>query len=304
MTTEIISTRSEKVACLGLGNMGAGIARRVQGAGFPLTVYNRTPSKTEPFVQAGAAAAATPREAAAAADIVITCLMDDASVLKTVSGEDGLLAGLKEDGVHINATTISPEAATTLADLHSKHGSHYVAGPVLGRPDAAEAGRLITFLGGDPAVIERCKPVIETYAPLMRTVSEDHALANVTKLCANYMAVSISDLMGQIYAYADKAGLDLTILRGLFDGAFAAPGLKEYVVRIHERNFSEEKAGFSMIGGLKDVELMIRSASDYGVTLDYAAIIQEKLKEAIGRGMGGCDWCGTYEISRSRAGLD
>jgi 3-hydroxyisobutyrate dehydrogenase-like beta-hydroxyacid dehydrogenase len=140
-----VSTLS--VACIGLGRMGSGIAGNIQKRGFPLTVYNRSAEKTAPFVSAGAVAVGTPREAAAAAEIVVTNLMDDASVLDTVTGADGVLAGMRPGSIHIGTTTISPNLSARLAAMHAAHGSHYIAGPVAGRPDAAAAGKLITFAG-------------------------------------------------------------------------------------------------------------------------------------------------------------
>lgn len=128
-----MTTNSLSVACIGLGRMGSGIAHNIQKAGFRFTVYNRTPEKAKPFVDAGAALARTPREAAAAADIVVTNLMDDASVIATMMGEDGILAGMRPGAIHIGTTTISPSVSTRLAQLHAAQGSHYVAGPVAGR---------------------------------------------------------------------------------------------------------------------------------------------------------------------------
>jgi 3-hydroxyisobutyrate dehydrogenase-like beta-hydroxyacid dehydrogenase len=131
------------VACIGLGRMGAGIAANIQKHGFPLTVSNRTFDKTKPFVAAGAIAVRTPREAAAAAEIVITNLMDDASVLEAVTGENGILAGMRPNAIHIGTTTISPNLSTRLAALHAAHGSHYIAGPL---PAAQTLRRLENFL--------------------------------------------------------------------------------------------------------------------------------------------------------------
>lgn len=99
------------VSCIGLGRMGSGMAANIQKAGFPLTVYNRTAEKTKRFVAAGATTAGSPREAAAAADIVVTNLMDDASVLDTVMGVNGILAGMRPGAIHLGTSTISPTSA-------------------------------------------------------------------------------------------------------------------------------------------------------------------------------------------------
>ena len=173
------------VACVGLGRMGSGIARNILNAGFTLTVYNRTTEKMKSLVEAGAKPARTPREAAADADVVVTNLMDDASVLGAVSGVDGILAGLRPGAIHIGTTTISPSLSTRLAALHAEHGSHYVAGPVAGRPDAAAAGKLFTFVAGKSEWIERCRPVIDAYANRIIPMGEDPAIAMSMKLVGN-----------------------------------------------------------------------------------------------------------------------
>jgi 3-hydroxyisobutyrate dehydrogenase-like beta-hydroxyacid dehydrogenase len=134
------------IACIGLGRMGAGIARNAQASGCRFVVYNRTPEKMQPFVAAGAAAVRTAREGGCGADIVITSLMDDCSAFDTLTGDDGILAGIERGAIHIGTSTISPGASNRVARLHNEHGSHYVAAPVAGRPDAAAAGRLYTFM--------------------------------------------------------------------------------------------------------------------------------------------------------------
>jgi 3-hydroxyisobutyrate dehydrogenase-like beta-hydroxyacid dehydrogenase len=302
-TQQAPAPRHDKIAVIGLGNMGAGIARNIAKAGFNLTVYNRTASKMKPFTEAGATAAASPREAAARADIVITSLMGDDSVLETVEGPDGLLAGIRPGAIHIGVSTVSPKCATTLARLHAAQGSRYVAGPVLGRPDVAEAGELVTFVAGEADALDRCKPVLEAYTRMIRTVSDEHRLANTMKLCANYVATSVIELMGQVYAFGEKSGLDTRLLEEMFQTTWAHPGLKEYATRIRERHFDSED-GFAMTGGLKDVELMLDASEAEGVALEYGQIARSKMLEGIAKGMGRKDWSGTYEVTRIHAGLN
>ena len=122
----------ERVACIGLGRMGAGIARNIQKAGFGLVVYNRTAAKAEPLVRAGGRLAGSAREAAVGADVVVTSLMDDRSVLDALEGPDGVLAGLPRDAVHIGTSTVSPRCAREVAALHAAHGSRFVAAPCSG----------------------------------------------------------------------------------------------------------------------------------------------------------------------------
>jgi 3-hydroxyisobutyrate dehydrogenase-like beta-hydroxyacid dehydrogenase len=297
-----MSDEIRRVGFIGLGRMGAGIARNILKAGFELTVYNRTPQKMKPLVDEGARGAGSSKEAAARADAVLTCLMDDASVLDNVTGEDGLLAGLNPGAVHIGTTTVSPPCATRLAELHAAHGSHYVAGPVVGRPDAAERGQLLTFVAGDPGVIASCARLLDAYTLGITNVGKEHRLANSLKLALNYVGVSIIELMGQVYAFGEKSGIDVQLLNQLMGAMFAPPALKEYAERIRTRNFDD--VGFDLVSGLKDVQLMLQASTDTRVALPYAGVIREKFLAAIANGMGGKDWSAIYEVTRMNAGLD
>jgi 3-hydroxyisobutyrate dehydrogenase-like beta-hydroxyacid dehydrogenase len=286
------------VACIGLGRMGSGIAANIQKAGFSLIVYNRTAEKTKPFVDAGAKAASTPREAAAAADVVVTNLMDDASVLDTMTGAAGILAGMRPGAVHVGTTTISPRLSTRLAALHAEQGSHYVAGPIAGRPDAAAAGKLFTFVAGNPEAIDRCRPVIDAYANRIIPMGEDHAVANSMKLVGNFMVASLVELIGEAYVFAESRGVDPSILTNMFKQFM--PAASEYVDRISTRDFG--RAGFTLDGGAKDVTLILEAAAEVHAPLSYASVVRDKCLAAKALGMGQLDWSCLTEVSRLNAG--
>jgi len=291
-----------KIAFLGLGNMGSGIAACIQKAGFDLTVWNRTAAKADALVAAGAKRAATAREAVANADIVITSLMDDRSILDMLSGEGGILSALKPGAVHLCVTTISPVCADSLAKLHREHGTRYVSGPVIGRPDAAAAGQLATYLGGDADAVASVKPICASYARMVVEISELPPVANSMKLCINYTAISIIELMGEVYAFAEKTGVDLKFPQQFFDMAFAHPAMKMYAEKTRKREFSSE-AGFAMPAGLKDVRLMLASAGDAGVKLEIGQIIERKMLAAISSDLGEADWSAICEVTRRESGL-
>jgi 3-hydroxyisobutyrate dehydrogenase-like beta-hydroxyacid dehydrogenase len=195
-----------QIAFIGLGNMGTGIAQCIRKAGHDLTVWNRTASKTAPLVALGARAASTVGEAAAAADVVITSLMDDKSVLDIAQAADGLLAGMRPDAVHACVTTISPECADQLESLHQKHGSFYVSAPVAGRPDAAASGQLASFLGGPANAVERLMPACKSYSISVTVIAERPRMANIMKLAINYNVISTIELISQSYIFAEKCG--------------------------------------------------------------------------------------------------
>jgi 3-hydroxyisobutyrate dehydrogenase-like beta-hydroxyacid dehydrogenase len=290
-----------KVAFIGLGRMGAAIAGNILKAGFDLTVYNRTSSKMEPLVAAGAVGATSAREAAAMADVVVTCLLDDSSVLAAATGEDGILAGLKPGGIHIGTTTVSPGHARQMAELHQAHGSHYIAGPVVGRPDAAASGKLLTYVAGNQEAIARCGRIFEAYAMQWTNMGTDHQVANSVKLFINYTVISMVELFGQVYAFAEKSGIDLEFAQQLIHTLLEHPAIKQYAQRIRTREFD---AGFELISGFKDVQLMLQASTDVRAPLNYGSVIREKLITALAHGMDYRDWSAIYEITRMNAGLE
>jgi 3-hydroxyisobutyrate dehydrogenase-like beta-hydroxyacid dehydrogenase len=293
-----------KVAFIGLGNMGMGMAQRIRNAGHDLIVWNRTAAKTEPLVAQGAHASTTVREAAAAADVVITSLMDDKSVLGIVRADDGLLAGMRPGAVHACVTTISPACADELERLHREHGSSYVSAPVVGRPDAAASGQLASFLGGPVEATEKMMPTCQAYSKSVTVISTRPRLANVMKLAINYNIASAIELISETYVFAEKCGLPLEPLRDFYQQLwYAHPAAQMYAEKLRKRDFAG-RGGFVMTGGLKDVRLMLSTAAAAGAKLDIGELVERNLSRGVDDGMGEQDWSSFHEIARKRAGLD
>jgi len=297
-----MSRQIQNVAVIGLGRMGSTIARRIIGAGFDTTVYNRTAAKMEPLVRGGAKGARSPREAVADADAVVTCLKGDGSVFDTLLGEDGLLAGLRRGAVHIGTTTVSPPCSTHLAELHAAHGSHYLAAPIVGRPDMAEIGRVMAFVGGDYQVMHSCLRLFKSYATGITNVGTEHAVANRTQLVFTYMVMSLVEMIGDVYAFAEKSGMDKAVLNGLVSAMLGVPALKDYAHHIHARDF--DYVSYDLLSGLQDVQLILQASDEAQVALSYAGIIREKFLAAAANGLGDKDWCAVTEVSRMNAGLN
>jgi len=291
-----------KVAFIGLGNMGGGMASNILDKGFDLTVWNRTASKMNPFVEKGAKSAETKRHAVEGADVVITSLMDDQSLLDNLQGDDGILAGLKSGATHVCVTTISPQCADELLAIHREHGSRFVVCPVLGRPDAAAEGSLMALMAGDSAGIDVAKPVVESFTNMIDVMGDTPSHASTLKLCLNYTVISCIELMSEVYTCADKAGLNVAKVAGFYQVIFGFPVLQMYAEKVKDRHFDD--GGFKMTGGLKDIGLMLDTAKNLGTTFDIGEIIKGKMEEALDKGMQDKDWSAIYEISRSRAGLE
>lgn len=290
---------SSKVALIGLGRMGSGIAANIMKRGMELVVWNRTASKMAPIVALGAKAAGSAKEAAAAADIVVTSLMDDKSILDSLNGENGIIAGLKAGGVHLCVATISPDFADELTRIHSEHGSCYVSGPVVGRPNAALSGELVSYLAGNPAAIDKAKEVAACYSKAVYVVGGTARVANTVKLCINYSVVSIIETIGEVYALAEKSGTDPNIINEFYQSVFAHPALKGYGNKILSRDFRSE-GGFALAGGRKDVMLMLHAAKQCGVGLDIGSLVLNKMDAAIEQGMSEMDWSVFTEFIRGR----
>lgn len=290
-----------KITFIGLGNMGSGIAANILKAGFDLTVWNRTVEKAASLVTQGAKLATTPGSASEGADVVITSLMDDTSIKDVLQGDDGVLAGMSKGAIHVCVTTISPSFADELRALHDTHGSKFVCCPVLGRPDAALEGNLIGVLGGREEDIEAIAPVLDAFTMMTQRVGEEPRQAATLKLCANYSVISTIELIGEIYACAEKAGVDEDKIALVFQFIFGSPILQMYSDKIRNREFDD--GGFRMEGGLKDVRLMLEASQEVGAFFDIGKIIEGKMLEGIEKGMQDKDWSGIYEVSRQRAGL-
>jgi 3-hydroxyisobutyrate dehydrogenase-like beta-hydroxyacid dehydrogenase len=293
-----------QIAFIGLGNMGTGIAQCICKSGHDLTVWNRTASKTAPLVALGARVESTVKKAVAAADVVVTSLMDDKSVLDIAQGADGLLAGMRPNAVHACVTTISPECADELESLHRKHGSFYVSAPVAGRPDAAASGQLASFLGGPANAVERLMPACKSYSTFVTVIAERPRIANVMKLAINYNVISTIELISQSYIFAEKCGLPLEHLRDFYQQLwFAHPAPKMYAEKLRKRDFVG-RGGFVMTGGLKDVRLMLSTSAEAGAKLPFGEIAERHLSNAVDAGMGEQDWSAIHELARKKAGLD
>ncbi|MFB4298605.1 NAD(P)-dependent oxidoreductase [Actinomadura sp. NTSP31] len=157
------SGRGPRVGFIGLGSQGGPMARRIAGAGFPVTLWARRAETLAPFAGTGARTAASPADLAAASDLACVCVVDDAGVEQVVAGPGGLLEGMRSGGTIAVHSTVHPDTCRRLAETAAARGVALVDAPVSGGGPAAEAGRLLVMVGGDDAAAERCRPVFQTY---------------------------------------------------------------------------------------------------------------------------------------------
>ncbi|MBO4123201.1 NAD(P)-dependent oxidoreductase [Cupriavidus gilardii] len=291
-----------KIAFLGLGTMGLPMAVNLVKAGYAVRGWNRSPAPVTKLVALGAESAATPREAVADADVMVSMLADDAATRAAVL-EAGTLAALKPGAIHVNMATVSVALGAELAALHQTQGVGYVAAPVLGRVNVAEAGELNILAAGAPAAIAAVQSLFDVLGQKTWYLGERPEQANAAKLAVNFMIASAIGTMGEAVALAQGHGVDKAdFLELVTSTAFATPVYKGYGKAIAEERF--EPAGFKLALGFKDVRLALAAAEQVNVPLPLASALRDAHIESLAHGEGHLDWAALSRTSARRAGQE
>ena len=259
-----------KVGFIGLGSQGGPMARRIVDGGYPTTLLARRPATLEPFADTPATVAQSPAELAAASDLVCLCVVGDADIDEITCGEHGLLAAMKPGSVIAVHSTVHPNTCRALAKKAGAQGVSVIDAPVSGGGPAASEGRLLVMVGGDADVVERCRPVFETYAEPVVHLGELGS-GQTTKLLNNLLFTANLGTAATALSLASALGI-------------SPDRLTEVVSRSSGNSFAlnalggigglEQLAGYA--GGLlqKDVRLVVdlaeAAAARAGAVLDAA----------------------------------
>lgn len=282
----------QRVALIGAGAMGAAMGARWIEGGHSLVVYNRNPEKAAPLVAKGALLRANPREAAACADFVVSMVVDDEASRSVWLGEDGVLAGLKGGAVGIEASTVSPGWARELGDRALRAGAGFLDAPVGGGPSVAAAGRLVIFVGGAPATLERARPVL---AAIGRIEHLGDIGSGATWKLINYMMAG-AQLAGlaEALALAAKAGIDPARAGALIAGSVvASPAVVGKLPRMVERRFAAPDAALRLVA--KDQRYVLDLARSLGVELEILPAVAAIYRRAVEEGFGDLDLAAVAE---------
>jgi 3-hydroxyisobutyrate dehydrogenase len=273
-----------RIAFLGLGNMGSGMAARIAGAGHTLAVYNRTASKTDRLAKLGARVAESPRAAAENADVIIGMTADDESSRAMWLGPDGALAAKNApDALAIECSTLSHDWVLELARNVGHRGFRYVDAPVTGLPDAAAAGTLTLLVGADPVALDAARPI---FTPIATRVIHFGPVGQGTvyKLMVNLMgAVQIASA-AEAFVLAERAGLDLNLVAdAIASGQSASPQVVRNVRRF-VKNDHGAPVNFTPALRLKDVEYALELARKVGVANDFGAVAARLYRQLVENG--------------------
>jgi 3-hydroxyisobutyrate dehydrogenase len=227
-----------KVAFIGLGRMGHGMAGRYLDAGFTVAVWNRSKAKAGDLIARGAQWATSPEDAAIDADAVVTMVADDAASRAVWLGNNGAAATMKAGTLAIECSTVSHQHALEMARELRDRGLIYIDSPVTGLPDAAASGKLTLLVGAEPANLEKARPFL---APLSTTIRHFGPVGSGTvyKLINNLMgAIQIAGIAEGL-AIAEQAGLDMKlVLEAVETGVAASPQVIRHSRRMAARNFA------------------------------------------------------------------
>lgn len=290
-----------KIAFIGLGRMGVGMARNLLRAGHSLTVFNRTREKAEPLAAAGASVADSPADAARDAEVVMTMVGDDLALEQVVFGSDGIAAALKSGGIHLSHSTISTVLARKLTAEHAQRKQGYLSVPVFGRPDAADTKNLVVVAAGPVEHVERCRPLFEAIGRQTFVIGSEPWQANVAKLCGNFMVISALEALGEAYAALRKSGVAPEAFLEIMNSLLGSQVITNYGRMIAQERFTP--AGFALSLGLKDVRLMLAAADECAAPMPLASLVHDHLLSALAQGQGDWDWSSMTQVLARNAGL-
>jgi 3-hydroxyisobutyrate dehydrogenase-like beta-hydroxyacid dehydrogenase len=282
--------------------MGGAIASNLLKAGHDVLLWNRSAAKAAPLIARGARLASTPREAAAASDVVITMLADDEALHSVASGEQGLIAGLAKNALHISMSTIAVATADRFKHEHAAHQQRFLSAPVLGRPEAAAAAKLFILAAGEESDLQTAAPIFSAVSQRVFQLGTNPQSANLVKLCGNFVILAAVEAMGEAMTLAEKGGVPrgqmLEVLTGtLFD----APPYRNYGAMLAQRNF--RPAGFSAPLGLKDMRLAAQVADTLRVPMPLLGVLRDHLLQTIALEGEDIDWSGIGRAIDRNAGL-
>jgi 3-hydroxyisobutyrate dehydrogenase and related beta-hydroxyacid dehydrogenases len=272
-----------RVGFIGLGIMGSAMAMNIHKKGFPLIVYNRTRSKTEPFAKLGVPVANSPREVAEKSDVVIDMVTDAPDVEEVLFGRDGVVYGAHPGLIVIDMSTNSPEYARYFAKRLAEYGIEFLDAPVTGSDIGARQGTLTIMVGGKREVFERVKPVLEAMGKTI-VYAGDVGSGQMLKLL-NQIVVGLNMLaVVEAMALAKKASIDMDkLFTVLSTGGANSFTVQYYMPKMMKGDY---EPGFKAAHLKKDLKYAVEMANKLGVPLPGTALTLELYNALVAKGLG------------------
>jgi 3-hydroxyisobutyrate dehydrogenase-like beta-hydroxyacid dehydrogenase len=288
----------QTIAFVGLGIMGSRMVKNVLKAGYAVRAQNRTAAKAEAARALGATVAATPREAAAGAEMVVTMVADPPALAAVLEGPDGVFAGCRPGTLVVDMSTVDPGTSRAMAARAHGLGLRYLEAPVTGGVGAAEQGTLTIMAGGGAEDFAAARPLLETMGKKVLHVGP-MGQGSVLKLCANLVGASIITAMNEALALAAKSGLNLEVVTEVLTER--SPLIGRTAPKVLSGDFSPN---FPLKHSHKDVQLALASARAVGTPMIALGAVAQLQAAALAMGLGDLDQTVTIRALEVLIGIE
>ena len=287
---------------LGLGTMGAPMARHLLKAGHDVALWSNTASKAQDLAKEGAGkACATPEEVAKVADVIFYCVGDTAMAREIALGPKGLLGGVRKGSIIADCSTISPAASKEIGLEFADHGAHFLDAPCTGSKPGAEKATLTFMVGGEQAAFERAKPYFEIMGKVFYYCGAA-GQGLQAKLTQNLILANIMQAFAEGMVLATKGGISPSLMLEILDNSAAKSGLISFKAPyILSRDFGTQFATKWMH---KDVGLALESGKELGVPLPVTALTEQMLRANMASGRADDDFCSLIRVLEDWAGVE
>jgi 3-hydroxyisobutyrate dehydrogenase-like beta-hydroxyacid dehydrogenase len=287
---------------IGLGRMGTAMVNNLLAAGHSVAAFNRSREKSAALETRGARVAESPADACSGADVVFTMVTDDAATEAVVFGPDGVAGALEPDAIHVAHSTISLDLARRLAEEYRKRSRGYLSAPVFGRPEAAQAVKLIVVPAGDARLIERCQPLFSAIGRRTFIAGAEPWMANLIKVCGNFTLISLIETFGEASAVLRKSGVAPQAFLDVMNELYGSPVVRNYGQMIVDQKY--EPAGFALRTGLKDTRLMLQASEAAEAPMPLASLFRDVYLSALAHGQEHMDWASIAKVAARNAGVE
>jgi 2-hydroxy-3-oxopropionate reductase len=293
-----MATGDSTIGFLGLGVMGAPMARNLLAAGHEVIAWNRSPGPLDELVEAGGRAGDGPAAVAAEADVLISIVSDDAALREVLGGPDGAIAAARPGSLVIDMSTVSPALARDLAAAADARGVGFLDAPVSGGDVGARDGTLSIMVGGSAADVERARPVFEVLGSRVTHVG-DAGAGQVAKACNQVLVAVIFGGLAEALVLGSKLGVDPAAILDAVGGGMAANRIME----VRRDNFLEHDfaPGFKVDLHHKDLEIALGASGEVDAPLPLTAEVQQMFRQLRAAGHGGEDDSALLRVAEQRA---
>jgi 2-hydroxy-3-oxopropionate reductase len=291
----------KKIAFIGLGRMGNPMARNLIKAGYQLTVYDVIAEKVAVLAEQGAQASTSPKDAAAEADLIISMIMSDDTLLDVTSGPNGVFHGAKAGAIFTDMSTVSPMASAQVAQEAAQRGIHYLRSKVAGSVNLAEEGTLIVFASGDRQIFDCCQDVFNVLGKVVHYVGQDEVV-HYLKLVHSIIVGVYAALIGEAFMFGERGGVDWPQMIDIIqNGPLGSHFLGFNVDLLKEKTFLE--SGSDINTAAKDLDLALQTAHAMHIPLPMTALVRQLMSTMQANGNGDVAIFGILDVFEEMAGL-